>query len=70
MSLYKRYDLYVSYSDIPIYSASFSSVNLLIKIACGFDRHLCDVTATDIILEKTLPIEEYCQIFQDDINGI
>lgn len=68
--MYKRYDLCVSYNNVPIYSCSFSSINLLIKIACGFDRNVCDVDASDVVLAKTIPIEDYCQIFEDDVNGI
>lgn len=68
--MYKRYDLLVSYNSVPIYSCSFSSLNLMVKIACGFDRNICDIDATDTLLEKTVPVTDYCQIFQDDINGI
>ena len=68
--MYKRYDLDVFYSDVPIYSASFSSLNHITKFACGFDTNVCVLMATDTLLEKSLPIEQMCNEFRSDINGI
>ena len=67
--MFKRYDLDVFYSSVPIYAASFSSINLLVKFACGFDS-TCDISAFDTVLEKSLPIEELINEFRSDSYGI
>lgn len=67
--MYKRYDLTVYYSSVPIYSASFSSINLLVKFACGFDP-VCDIDAIDAVFERSLPIEELMNEFKGDCYGI
>lgn len=68
--MFKRYDLDVFYSDVPIYSASFSSINNLVKFACGFDYNICVLLAIDTLTERSLPIEQLCNDFRSDINGI
>lgn len=68
--MFKRYDLDVFYNSVPIYSGSFSSINLLTKFSCGFDSNVCDFIAVDTLLENTLPIEEMMNDFRGDINGI
>lgn len=68
--MFKRFDLDVYYSDVPIYSASFSSVNLLVKFACGFDNNVCTIMANDVLTEKSLPIDELMNVFRGDVNGI
>lgn len=68
--MFKRYDLDVFYNSVPVYSASFSSINHLVKFACGFDNTVCDFIAVDVVTEKTVPIEELMEVFRSDINGI
>ena len=68
--MFKRYDLDVFYNSVPVYSASFSSINNLVKFACGFDRRVCDILATDVLYEKSVPIVELCNTFEGENNGI
>ena len=68
--MFKRYDLDVYYSGIHLYSASFSSINHLVKFACGFDSKYCDIEAFDTVFENTLPIYELMKEFRGDVNGI
>lgn len=67
--MFKRYDLEVCYKDFPIYAASFSSINLLVKFACGFSSD-CTFDAYDTVFEKILPIEGLMNEFRSDSNGI
>lgn len=68
--MFKRYDLVVYCIDTPIYNAAFSSINNLVKFACGFDRNVCVLDAVDVVFEKPIPIDELCKEFEVDINGI
>lgn len=68
--MYKRYDLDVYYADVPIYAGSFSSINLLVKFACGFDRSICELSASDSIFDRSIPVEELCLEFEGDRSGI
>lgn len=68
--MFKRYDLDVYYIDVPIYSASFSSINNMVKFACGFDNNVCDFHCIDVVLERSVPIVELMEVFRGDINGI
>lgn len=68
--MFKRYDLNVYYSDVPLYSASFSSINNLVKFACGFNDTICDIDAVDTLYERSIPIEELILEFRSDFNGI
>lgn len=68
--MFKRYDLDVFYNSIPVYSASFSSINNLVKFACGFDSNICDFLATDILYEKSVPIVELMNEFKGDNYGV
>lgn len=68
--MFKRYDLDVFYNEVPVYGASFSSINHLVKFACGFDVNVCDFIAVDVVTEKSIPIVELMEIFRSDINGI
>lgn len=68
--MFKRYDLDVFFNSTPVYSASFSSINLMVKFACGFDFNVCDFIATDIVLEKSVPLNELCNVFRSDEYGI
>lgn len=68
--MFKRYDLDVFYSDIPIYSSSFSSINHLVKFAMGFDNSVCDFIAVDTLHERTIPIVELMNEFRGEQSGI
>lgn len=68
--MFKRYDLTVFYNDYPLYNAAFSSINHLVRFACGFDRSVCEFDAVDIVYEKTIPIVELCKEFECDNYGI
>lgn len=68
--MYKRYDLCVSYADVPIYSASFSSLNNMVKFACGFDSSICDIVASDAVFDRSIPIDDYIMEFKDSCYGI
>lgn len=68
--MFKRYDLDVFVNDVPVYSASFSSINNLVKFACGFDRSNCDFIAIDSLFEKTVPIIELMNVFEGENYGI
>lgn len=68
--MFKRYDLDVFYIDTPIYSSSFSSINNMVKFACGFDGNICTFNAVDVVLEKSVPIEELMEVFKGEIYGI
>lgn len=70
MSMYKRYDLDVFYDSANIYHASFSSINNLTKFACGFDRNICEIVAIDSLMERSLPIENMCDVFEGEMYGI
>lgn len=68
--MFKRYDLDVYFSDICIYSSSFSSINHMVKFACGFDRNNCELDAIDTVMERSIPINELCKEFEGDCYGI
>ena len=68
--MFKRYDLDVFHNDCNVYSASFSSINLLVKFACGFDDTYCDFIAVDTLNERTIPLVELMNEFRSDQNGI
>ena len=68
--MFKRYDLDVFYRDVPVYSASFSSINNLVKFSCGFNRNNCEFIATDVLLEKSIPIVELMNVFEGENYGI
>lgn len=68
--MFKRYGLDVYYSSVCVYSSAFSSINNLVKFACGFDRSSCELDAVDFVFERSLPIEELCKEFEGDIYGI
>lgn len=68
--MFKRYDLLVTYKDLVIYNAAFSSINHVVRFACGFDRKICDIDVVDCVFDKTIPIEELCKEFENDNYGI
>lgn len=68
--MYKRYDFDVFYNSVCVYSCSFSSINNLVKFACGFDRNVCDLSAVDNVFERDIPLEDLCIEFEGDCYGI
>lgn len=68
--MFKRYDLDVFYNSVPIYSGSFSSINILLKVASGFDSNICELDCVDTVMEKNLDIDEMSHIFKNEQNGI
>lgn len=68
--MFKRYDLDVYVNAVCVYNASFSSINHLVKFACGFDINYCELTAHDVVTEKYLPIDRLCEEFRSDTYGI
>lgn len=68
--MFKRYDLSVFCNEHLVYAANFSSINLLVKFACGFDRNICELDCVDTVFEKTIPLEDLCKEFENDRNGI
>lgn len=68
--MFKRYDLDVFCNSVLIYSASFSSINHLVRFACGFDRNAVEFFATDSVFERTLPLTELCLEMESNNNGI
>lgn len=65
-----RYDLDVYFDSVKIYSATFTSINHLVKFACGFDRTLVELVAFDSLFVKSLPILELCEEFEGACYGI
>lgn len=65
-----RYDLDVYHDDLKVYSASFTSINHLVRFACGFDRKSCELIAFDILFVKSIPIYELCDEFEGANYGI
>lgn len=68
--MFKRYDLVVFYNEYPIYSAAFSSINHVVRFACGFDRTVCELDCVDTVFEKSIPIVDLCKEFDSDSYGI
>ena len=69
--MFKRYELNVfDFNGSCVYSSSFSSINLLVKFACGFDLSLCELEGIDIVFDRTLPLEKLVDEFKGDIYGI
>lgn len=68
--MFKRFDLDVFHDKKLVYHASFSSINHIVKFACGFDEKLCDIEAIDTVFDQTLPIYELMKEFRGNVNGI
>ena len=68
--MFKRYDLDVFCNSVLVYSASFSSINNLVRFACGFDRNLVEFFATDTLFERSLPLNDLCLEMESNNHGI
>lgn len=61
--MFYRYELDVSAGNVLVYHGCFSSINQLVKFACGFEDH-CDLDAWDPVTMKHLPINELTDEFK------
>lgn len=66
--MFYRYDLVASKGDSIVYEGSFSSINMMVKFACGFVG--CDLDAYDTAFNKSLPIDGLIHEFINDVSGL
>lgn len=69
-----RYHLSVYFIDSPddssVFEFDFSSINQLVKVACGFNDSFCSFVAIDSIFGKILPLTALIEEFKGDCYGI